>query len=163
MSAPHILHLPWIIPMSFYVQFQCCGVDGYTDFNSATKWTKYNNAAGNPMQIPPTCCKLKDSDAFLKDQTAELVDNDCPWNPSTTNSNQNTVGPPCSQYLFNVLQLVFSVCVVVKCRPVLHHCLVRFFPEHGLLCWFHFKIEFCLCARGVNDVASFFIIDKQLQ
>jgi len=86
----------------FHVQFQCCGVDGSADFDNAKKWTKYNNAAGDTMKIPPTCCKLKDTDAFLKDQTAEFVDNDCPWNPSATNSNQNTVGPPEGFLFFSI-------------------------------------------------------------
>jgi len=35
---------------------------------------------------------------------------------------------------FNLLQMVFSACVAaVKCRPVLHHCVVIFFWSSGIM------------------------------
>jgi len=39
-----------------------------------------------------------------------------------------------SSVLFNLLQLVLSACVAaVKCRPVLHHCVVIFFWSSGII------------------------------
>jgi len=47
-----------------------------------------------------------------------------------------------------------SACVAaVKCRPVLHHCLVIFFsgPRGSWIVYcLHLKIEFCSCARGAS-------------
>jgi len=55
-------------------------------------------------------------------------------------------------YCIKILNfLVFSACVVaVKCRPVLHHCVVIFFWSSEIMdCMLLiFKIEFRSCARG---------------
>jgi len=61
----------------------------------------------------------------------------------------------------NVTNVNTSACVAaVKCRPVLHNCVVMFFWYSGIMdvCCLHFKIEFRSCARGRQidaGVASF--------
>lgn len=68
------------------VYFHCCGVDNYTEFEYATKWNK-TSATNETMEIPPTCCKLKNEDAYYKDpKDAKLQDKDCPVNPNDGNS-----------------------------------------------------------------------------
>ena len=71
-------------------QFHCCGVDSYKEFEYATKWNK--TSALGTMVIPPSCCKLKDEDAFYKDpKDAQLQDDNCPTNPGDGNSYMNKV------------------------------------------------------------------------
>ncbi|WAR16246.1 TSN5-like protein [Mya arenaria] len=109
-----------------YAQFQCCGIDGSQDFNNATKWNRTaTDPSKGPMVIPPTCCKMN-SDKFLKDQVAELEDTDCPWVPTTTNSNQNKAcWDSIEKYLKDRISVVIGIaagilvleliCVVFAC------------------------------------------------
>jgi len=48
-----------------------------------------------------------------------------------------------------------------KIKGILHHCVVIF--NCVSVCRLHLKLEFLSCVRGVSVVASFFIIDEQLQ
>ncbi|XP_052761505.1 tetraspanin-18-like [Mya arenaria] len=108
------------------VYFQCCGIDGSQDFNNATKWNRTaTDPSKGPMVIPPTCCKMN-SDKFLKDQVAELEDTDCPWVPTTTNSNQNKAcWDSIEKYLKDRISVVIGIaagilvleliCVVFAC------------------------------------------------
>jgi len=56
-----------------------------------------------------------------------------------------------SSVWYNLLQLVLSAGVAaLKCRPVLHHCVVIFFsgPQWPLTVCLHLKKKFRSCARG---------------
>jgi len=58
---------------------------------------------------------------------------------------------------------VFSACVAaVKCRPVLHHCVVIFFRSSGVMdsMLFTFENRVRSCSRGVSGVASFITTDE---
>ncbi|KAH3710157.1 tetraspanin-18-like [Dreissena polymorpha] len=116
------------------VYFQCCGIDSYTDFNGATKWNRAVNPLINfPMEIPPTCCKLKDKDAFLKDQLYDPIDPNCPYVPNDTNSNKNTacwtsiedylksrigvvIGIAAGILVLEILCVVFACCIISAIR-----------------------------------------------
>ncbi|KAL4218535.1 Tetraspanin-8 [Mactra antiquata] len=107
------------------VYFACCGVDSFEEFHGATKWNR-TTSSGQRMDVPPTCCKLKDVDAYLKDQQAELEDPNCPISPTQTNSNYHT---PCwdsiKDYLKSRIALVIGIaagilgleiiCVIFAC------------------------------------------------
>jgi len=60
---------------------------------------------------------------------------------------------------------VLSACVAaVKCRPVLHHCVVIFFWSSGTIdCLFTFENGVSLALGGVSGVASFITTDEQFQ
>lgn len=76
--------------MFFFLQFQCCGVDNYTDFIGAVNWNR-TLPAGSAV-IPPTCCKFKNPDAYYDNPSAaEFVEADCQTSPSDTNSNWHKV------------------------------------------------------------------------
>lgn len=97
------------------VYFQCCGIDSYKDFEGATQW-KHNATE----KIPLTCCKLKDKDDFLKNQKAELVDNNCPYNPTPTNSN---IEKPCwssiESYLKDRISIVIGIAAGILCLELI--------------------------------------------
>lgn len=59
------------------VEFKCCGVDNYADFNSSQHWRKETNVT-NPV-IPAICCKNK----------TESETTSCVQNPTTNNSYMN--------------------------------------------------------------------------
>ncbi|CAG0917065.1 unnamed protein product [Notodromas monacha] len=57
----------------------CCGVNDYTDFKRKVKdWP-------SELEIPPACCKLKDS----KDNSYDPVDSNCLRDPRDSNANIN--------------------------------------------------------------------------
>ena len=72
-----------------------------------------------------------------------------------------------SSVQYNLLQLVLSACMTaVKCRPVLHHCVVIFFWSSEIIdCMFVFiwKWSSGYALGGVSGVASFITTDEQLQ
>ncbi|XP_061163805.1 tetraspanin-9-like [Saccostrea echinata] len=57
------------------VEFECCGVDNYSDFNSSTLWRNETVNETNPL-IPVICCKNRTSDAIKS----------CVENPNQNNS-----------------------------------------------------------------------------
>ena len=75
----------WVINLSVVVvlghQFECCGVDAATDFDNATKW---QNAKPSGQVVPPTCCKLKNRDAFFDDNEVKLDNSSCPTTALTS-------------------------------------------------------------------------------
>lgn len=76
--------------MYVFLQFQCCGVDNYTDFNDAVKWNR--TLLGGTADIPPTCCKLKNPDAYYDNPSAaEFLFPECQTSPNNTNSNWHKV------------------------------------------------------------------------
>ncbi|XP_048776354.1 tetraspanin-18-like [Ostrea edulis] len=56
------------------VEFKCCGVDSYRDFNSSNLWRNETGKIANNPQIPVVCCKIRNS-----------VDT-CVLNPNQNNS-----------------------------------------------------------------------------
>lgn len=115
------------------VYFHCCGVDSYKDFEGATKWNR-TSSSGATMQIPPSCCKLKNEDAFYKEpKDAQLQDTNCPTNPNDGNSYMNkscwtsiedflntriaiVIGIACGIAALEVICLVFACCVICAIR-----------------------------------------------
>lgn len=68
----------------------------------------------------------------------------------------------------NFLQLVSSACVAaVKCRPILHQCIVIFFWSSRIidymLVWLKNRVLLINASRGVSDVASYISFNQQLQ
>ncbi|XP_064652825.1 tetraspanin-11-like isoform X2 [Lineus longissimus] len=92
-----------------HITFSCCGLDNYTDFASATNWNK-TSAAGS-MVIPPSCCKVQDASTF---PTFTLTDTNCPYNPSTTNSNYQTT---CYASLMSYVQ-TYSIAIIAVTSSV---------------------------------------------
>ncbi|XP_025092715.1 tetraspanin-18-like [Pomacea canaliculata] len=68
------------------VEFQCCGVNSWQDYNLTTNWTVRSSAV-----VPLTCCIL-DRDAYRKENFYVLQDMACARSPNSTNSNIDT---PC--------------------------------------------------------------------
>ncbi|XP_061177761.1 tetraspanin-18-like [Saccostrea echinata] len=67
------------------IQFECCGIDNYMDFLSATKWQDTKNAS---TIIPLTCCRFANKGAYYTDyQGLILKDPSCETSPSDQNSN----------------------------------------------------------------------------
>ncbi|XP_064652782.1 tetraspanin-18-like isoform X2 [Lineus longissimus] len=91
------------------ITFSCCGLDNYTDFDSATNWNK-TSAAGS-MVIPPSCCKVQDASTF---PTFTLTDTNCPYSPSTTNSNYQTT---CYASLMSYVQ-TYSIAIIAVTSSV---------------------------------------------
>ena len=61
-------------------------MDNFTEFEYATKWNM-TTASGAEMVIPPSCCKLKNEDAYYKaPKDAKLEDENCPVSPTDGNS-----------------------------------------------------------------------------
>ncbi|XP_064651735.1 tetraspanin-21-like [Lineus longissimus] len=92
-----------------HITFSCCGLDNYTDFDSATNWNK-TSAAGS-MVIPPSCCKVQDASTF---PTFTLTDTNCPYSPSTTNSNYQTT---CYASLMSYVQ-TYSIAIIAVTSSV---------------------------------------------
>ena len=73
-----------------FLQFHCCGIDSYKDFQGASKWNKTTSTTD--MVIPPTCCVLENDDDYYSDPAkGALKDPNCPTSPTSTNSYQDTV------------------------------------------------------------------------
>ncbi|XP_025090071.1 tetraspanin-18-like isoform X2 [Pomacea canaliculata] len=71
------------------VEFDCCGVDNYTDFYISA----WRNKTDHNILVPFTCCELKDKNAFLDGNKPELKNEKCPvTHPSKSNPNTDT---PC--------------------------------------------------------------------
>ncbi|KAH3891713.1 hypothetical protein DPMN_015819 [Dreissena polymorpha] len=85
------------------------------------------------MKIPPTCCKLNDKDAFLKNQKYEPIDANCPYVPNDTNSNMNkacwtsiedylksrigvVIGIAAGILVLEILCIVFAYCIISTLR-----------------------------------------------
>jgi len=90
------------------------------------------------------------------------------WYIDGKNSKAHTADKrQCLSTYYNLLQLVLCACVAaVKCRPVLHHCVVIFFWSAGIIeCLFVciWKWSFAHGLKGVSGVASFITSDEQLQ
>ncbi|PVD32543.1 hypothetical protein C0Q70_07983 [Pomacea canaliculata] len=66
------------------VEFQCCGVNSWQDYNLTTNWTVRSSAV-----VPLTCCIL-DRDAYRKENFYVLQDMACARSPNSTNSNIDT-------------------------------------------------------------------------
>ncbi|XP_062612230.1 tetraspanin-18-like [Saccostrea cucullata] len=67
------------------IQFECCGIDNYMDFLSATKWQDQKNAS---TIIPLTCCRFSNKDAYYSDYNGLILeDPSCETSPSDQNSN----------------------------------------------------------------------------
>ncbi|PVD32554.1 hypothetical protein C0Q70_07995 [Pomacea canaliculata] len=70
------------------VEFDCCGVENYTDFVNST-WDKNK---GND-KVPQTCCKVADKNQYFDTNVLNLEDKSCPTtDPSLKKLNTNT---PC--------------------------------------------------------------------
>ncbi|XP_033726994.1 tetraspanin-1-like [Pecten maximus] len=66
------------------VQFDCCGVDSYTEFVNATKWNRGN------ATIPLSCCILTNKDDYPENPSKATAKNQtCQQSPDSTNSNIN--------------------------------------------------------------------------
>ena len=103
---------------SYIFQFHCCGVDSYTEFETATKWNR-TFSDGSQMKIPPSCCMIKNEDDFYKNPgDAQLKETDCPINPTDGNSYQNKV-----QHTMIVLTLNAPIATKVVCFSRLLKCL----------------------------------------
>lgn len=77
--------------MCYFVllQFDCCGVDNFHDFDGATKWNRTAD-----IKIPETCCKASEEtkEKFYDNPSSFKPDDPkCQTIPTSTNSNQNTV------------------------------------------------------------------------
>lgn len=57
-------------------QFQCCGVDSYSDFETSPFWLQNKGS----RTIPDACCKLSDKTLLIP------IDHNCPYTPSDANS-----------------------------------------------------------------------------
>lgn len=67
------------------LQFECCGIDNYMDFLSATRWQDRKNTSDI---IPLTCCKFTNKESFYKDvNSLNMDDTSCQTSPSDENSN----------------------------------------------------------------------------
>lgn len=67
------------------LQFECCGIDNYMDFLSATRWQDRKNTSDI---IPLTCCKFINKESFYKDvNSLNMDDTSCQTSPSDENSN----------------------------------------------------------------------------
>lgn len=67
------------------LQFECCGIDNYMDFLSATRWQDKKNTSDI---IPLTCCKFTNKESFYKDvNSLNMDDTSCQTSPSDENSN----------------------------------------------------------------------------
>lgn len=62
-------------------QMQCCGVDGYKDFDESDKWV----SGRNRTVVPSACCVMTDAATF------KLKDPYCPNAPSSSNSYKDKV------------------------------------------------------------------------
>lgn len=45
------------------LQFNCCGIHGYGDYNG-TAWWRDAQISGNRRQVPLTCCVLKNTEVW---------------------------------------------------------------------------------------------------
>lgn len=115
------------------VYFHCCGVDSYTEFQGAKQWNK-TSSSGQPMTVPPSCCKLKNEDAFYSNPAdAVLDDPNCPVSPSDGNSYYKqpcwdaiydylnsriavVIGIACGIVALEVLCLIFACCIICALR-----------------------------------------------
>ncbi|XP_048728140.1 tetraspanin-21-like isoform X3 [Ostrea edulis] len=67
------------------IQFDCCGIDNYMDFLSATRWQDRKNAS---TIIPLTCCNFINKDVYYTDyHSLDLEDPSCQNSPTDQNSN----------------------------------------------------------------------------
>ncbi|XP_078332400.1 tetraspanin-18-like [Crassostrea virginica] len=67
------------------IQFECCGIDNYMDFLSATRWQDRKNTSDI---IPLTCCKFTNKEAYYRDVSLlDMDDTSCQSSPSDENSN----------------------------------------------------------------------------
>lgn len=98
------------------VEFKCCGVDNYADFNSSQLWRKETNVT-NPV-IPAICCKNKTesettscvqtpttNNSYMNQGCYEAIEN---W----LNDNQNLmIGVGAAVLAIEVLLMIFSLIV----------------------------------------------------
>ena len=61
---------------------QCCGLNNYTDFLDAKKFTSAAREEGIGRKIPEACCFLQEDDIF----SLLPVDDNCVISPTTKNS-----------------------------------------------------------------------------
>lgn len=71
--------ISWDLVMS---HLQCCGLNNYTDFLDAKKFTSAAREEGIGRKIPEACCFLQDDDIF----SLLPVDDNCVISPTTKNS-----------------------------------------------------------------------------
>lgn len=117
------------------VKFKCCGVNNYMDFKGASRWNK-TLSGGQTAQIPLTCCKLNNSDAYIDNpSSAKPTATDCQYNPSDTNSYWKTgcydavidYGKQNAGYVIGVgiaIVVVEILCFVFAC------CLIRAMKDY---------------------------------
>lgn len=114
---------------SILIEFKCCGVDNYMDFNNATNWNKTFNGQQLNLKTPLSCCK-EISGEF---PDIKYPDNkDCATNPRDTDSyymkgcysaiedfinkySNIFIGIGVVLVIFEILCIVFAICV---CRSV---------------------------------------------
>ena len=73
-----------VLMIDLNLQFDCCAVESYTEFDITVYWNRKKNINGNitKVMIPETCCKLEGD---YPDQ-GPPYDSNCTLNATTDNS-----------------------------------------------------------------------------
>lgn len=89
-----------LILFFFLFQFQCCGVDNYTDLHRATQWDRRTIIHGYQYlkEIPLSCC-LHDVNLMLNKKLTNIKDRNCTIHPTPYNSYINKVNIITSQHI----------------------------------------------------------------
>ena len=80
--------------LSFWLQFECCGVENSSDFNEAEKWnkTKTFGAAKMNMIMPIACCHTDIAHQYVKDKKVSSNVEKCTTDLKSGLNNGNVVG-----------------------------------------------------------------------
>lgn len=121
--------LSWDFMMA---ELQCCGVEGYADFEKAVEFKKYTREEAKGQVVPEACCVLDTSKAMSNFIPA---DSNCITAPTTTNSYMNKgCYKRVYDWVISNLNIVIGVLVGVLAVQIL-----------GII------FAFCLCKAIGND------------
>ncbi|XP_062614985.1 CD63 antigen-like [Saccostrea cucullata] len=100
------------------VEFECCGVDNYADFNSSKLWKNETGEEEKNPQIPVICCKNRTSEAidsciYTPDRNNSYIDQGC-YDAIDTwlSKNQNImIGVGAAVLAVELLLMIFALVV----------------------------------------------------
>ena len=78
----------YAVPISFSLQYKCCGLVDYEDFETALKWEREYTVDGTKLKlpIPLACCRVNDD--FPRGIPDDVM---CTSEPNLKNSFQDVV------------------------------------------------------------------------